>query len=213
MVSIGTVLTLGIVAAVGIIGYGLYRNSAAVGSALSRGTQTNVIDPLGNYFNNLFGGSTNGKAPTKSSAPLPTPLDPREPAFGFLPEAVAQLPTGDTAISLAEATELSNKYLPKAKAGAELILKSFAVSSQEDLITTATQIAKQSPTPALTQAYSIIEQARVSVGGVEPLTNKFYQLFTLANKPYGEAGKVLPLSKEAVQYYGGLGIVAREVYL
>ena len=108
-------------------------------------------------------------------------------------------------------TTIQSKYLPKAQESAKLILASFAPSSQEKLITSATAIAEKSATPALTQAYSIIDAARVSVGGKEPLTNKFYRLFTLANKPYYD--KVLPLSREAVQFYATKGVIAREVYL
>lgn len=209
MVSVGTVLTIGIVAAVGIAGYAVYRNLGKVGKVVTAGVTKSVSDPFGAWLDSVIGGTTNGGG---SGAPLP--LDPSEPAFGFLPEAEAPLSTDATlAITPTQAEILTKKYLPKAQESAELILKSFAPTSQQQLITTATEIAVKSPTPALTQAFSIVEQARVSVGGVDPLTNRFYQLFSLANKPYGEPGKVLPLSREAVQYYARVGVVAREIYL
>lgn len=212
MVSIGTVLTLGIAGAIAIAAYGVYTNLGKVSGALTRGIETTVTPAFGNYFDKLFGGvKTNGST---SSSTAPLPLDPSAPAFGFLPEAQAPPSTDATlAITQTEAKLLTTKYLPRARESAKTILKSFAPTSQEKLITTATKIALISPTPALTQAYSIVEQARVSVGGADPLTNRFYQLFTLANKPYGEPGKVLPLSKEAVQFYGSIGVVPRETYL
>jgi len=204
MVSIGTVITLGIVGGLAIVGYALYRNASSIGGAFSRGVTQNVTDPFGDYFENLFKDSTtNGGTP---SVP-----DPTKPAFGLLPEAVAQKPTGDVGITPKEATWYEKQYLERAQTSARTILASFAPSSQEKLITTATAIAEKSATPLLTQAYSIVDQARVSVGGKEPLTNKFYRLFTLANKPYYD--KVLPLSREAVQFYAKQGVIAREVYL
>jgi len=208
MVSIGTVLTLGIIGAVSIFGYAVYRNADKLGGAVSRGVEKNVTAPFGNYFENLFAdtpGNGNG-----ASVP-----DPTKPAFGLLPEAEAPTP-GQVPLAPQEALAIESKYAAQAQRNAELILKSFAPTSQQKLITAATEIAKQSPTPITTQAYSIIDAARVSVGGAEPLTNKFYRLFTLANKPYGAPSiqdRVLPLSREAVQAYAKVGVIAREVYL
>jgi len=203
-----TILTLGIIGAIAIGGYAVYRNLGKVGGVVSTGIQSSVTDPFGEWLDSMSKGST-----TNGGSGAPAPLDPSQPAFGFLPKADAPLSTdAGTAITPTYATSLEKKYLPKAQASAKLILQSFAPTSQEKLITVATSLAEKSPTPALTQAYSIVDQARVSVGGKEPLTNKFYQLFSLANKPlFG--GKILPLSKEAVQYYGKIGIVARENYL
>ncbi len=54
MVSIGTVLTLGIIGA-GIAGaYALYRSGGAIGGALSRGVETSLVNPLVDWANNLF---------------------------------------------------------------------------------------------------------------------------------------------------------------
>jgi len=208
MVSIGTVLTLGIVAAVGIVGYAVYRNLGKVGSAVSQGVTKSVSDPFGVWLDSVIGVSKNGTGSGTGEI-----LNPELPAFGFIPPVQAPLDTsGEFGIPPKEADVLTKRYLPRAQASAKLILQSFAPESQQQLITTATALGEKSPTPALTQAYSIVDQARVSVGGKEPLLNKFYQLFTLANKPIS-GGKILPLSKEAVQSYATFGIVAREVYL
>jgi len=208
LVSVGTILTLGIVAAIGVAGYAVYRNLGKVGGIVSTSIEKSITDPFGNWLDSLSGVSANGGIRNKTSV-----INPNEPAFGFLPEVQAPSDTsGAYGIPPKEATSLEAKYGPKAQASAELILKSFAPESQQKLITTATALAEKSPTPILTQAYSIVDQARVSVGGLDPLTNKFYQLFTLANKPIS-GGKILPLSKEAVQSYATFGIVAREVYL
>jgi len=204
LVSVGTILTLGIVAAVGIAGYAIYSNLGKVGTVVTAGVTKSVSDPFGNWLDSVIGGSKNGAGNGAGNGGIPSPLD-------VLPTATAQLPTGDVGILPAEAASLQSKYLPMAQQKAKLILESFAPSSQQKLITAATLIAEKSATPALTQAYSIIDAARVSVGGKEPLTNKFYRLFTLANKPFYD--KVLPLSKEAVQFYATKGVIAREVYL
>jgi len=209
MVSIGTVLTLGIVAAVGVVGYAVYRNIGKVGTAVTSSVTKSVSDPFSNWLDNVISGTKNGA----SSGTGVTPLDPNAPAFGFIPEVEAPLSTDATlGITPTQAEKLTKKYLPRAQASAKLILQSFAPTSQEKLITIATALGEKSPTPALTQAYSIVDQARVSVGGKEPLLNKFYQLFTLANKPIS-GGKILPLSKAAVQFYATKGVIAREVYL
>ncbi len=205
-----TILTLGIVAAVGIVGYAVYRNLGKVGSVVTTGVTKSISDPFGNWLDNIIGGTTNGAGSGTGGAP---PLNPNAPAFGLLPEAQAPLDTsGLYGITPKEGTSLEAKYGPKAQASAKLILQSFAPESQQQLISVASALAEKSPTPILTQAYSIVDQARLSVGGKEPLLNKFYQLFTLANKPIS-GGKILPLSKEAVQFYATKGIVAREVYL
>jgi len=211
MVSIGTFLTVGIIAGASVLGYAVYRNLDKVGGALARGTQEKLTDPFSNYLENLFVSSpSNGGNAKPANAPIPG--DPSAPAFGFIPEAVAQTPTASTAITPEYSVTLTDRYGAVAQEKAKVVLEMFAPSSQNILIKKSTEIAKKSPTPLLTQAYSIVDQARVSVGGAKPLTNKFYQLFSLANKPlFG--GRTLPLSREAVQYYGKTGIVAREVYL
>lgn len=63
MVSVGTVASLGIIGAIVIGGYALYRNSGKIGGALSRGVETNLTSPLGNYFDNLWKGT-----PTNSNS-------------------------------------------------------------------------------------------------------------------------------------------------
>jgi len=205
MVSVGTVLTLGIVAAIGIAGYAIYRNLGKVGTVVSSGVTKSISDPFGDWLDSVVGSSENGAGNGAGVPSLPS-----------LPVATAQLPTGDVGITPAYAASIESKYAAQAQRNAELILKSFAPGSQQQLITQATLLAEKSATPITTQAYSIIDAARVSVGGAEPLTNKFYRLFTLANKPYGAPsvqGKVLPLSREAVQAYAKFGVIAREVYL
>jgi len=205
MVSVGTVISLLAVGAIAAVGYAVYRNLDKIGGAVSRGVETNLTNPFGNYFENLF------RDTAVSASGPPSLPDPTKPAFGLFPEAIAQQPTGDVGITTKEGTSIEAKYGPRAQRNAQLILASFAPSSQQRLITRATKIAEKSATPVTTQAYSIIDAARVSVGGAEPLTNKFYRLFTLANKPYYD--KILPLSREAVQAYAKVGVVAREVYL
>jgi len=199
-----TLLTIGIVGAIGVAAYALYRNAGKIGTVVSTSVEKTLTDPLSKYLDSLSGNTPTNVGGTS----IP---DPNKPAFGLLPEAIAQTPTGDVGILPGEAASLESKYFPMAQTKAKLILESFAPTSQQKLITQATLIAEKSPTPALTQAYSIIDAARVSVGGSEPLTNKFYKLFTLANQPYYE--KVLPLSREAVQAYAKVGVIAREVYL
>lgn len=54
MVSIGTFLSIGIIGAVAIGGYALYRNLDKAGGALSRGVEQSITNPLGNYFENLW---------------------------------------------------------------------------------------------------------------------------------------------------------------
>jgi len=61
MVSIGTIATLGIVAAVGIAGYAVYTNLGKIGGAVSLGVTKSITDPFGIWLDNLFKTtSTNG---------------------------------------------------------------------------------------------------------------------------------------------------------
>jgi len=60
MVSAGTVITLGIIGAVGAAAVGLYAARNQIGGALSRGIEEGISNPFRNYFENLFRGSTNG---------------------------------------------------------------------------------------------------------------------------------------------------------
>jgi len=54
MVSIGSIFTLGIIGAVVVGGYALSRNADKVGSAFTRGVEETVVNPLGNWFDNLW---------------------------------------------------------------------------------------------------------------------------------------------------------------
>ena len=59
MVSLGTFLTLGAIAAIAAGGYALYRNADKLGGALSRGVETNITAPLGSYLDTLWQDVTN----------------------------------------------------------------------------------------------------------------------------------------------------------
>lgn len=208
MVSVGTLLTVGIVAAVGIASYAIYNNLGKVGAVVTAGVTKSVSNPFGDWLDSVIGGSQNGAGSGGGGG--------SGGALPGLPVATAQLPTGDVGITESQAASIENKYAKQAQINAQLILKSFAPGAQKQLITAATLLAEQSATPITTQAYSIIDAARVSVGGEDPLLNKFYRLFTLANKPYGALavqGKILPLSRSAVQAFAKVGVIAREVYL
>jgi len=77
MVSIGTVFTIGIVAAIAAGGYAVYRNADKIGGALSRGVEGYISNPLGSYFENLF---KNLPAPPVSQpGPSTTPPPPPGP--------------------------------------------------------------------------------------------------------------------------------------
>jgi len=76
MVSVGTLLSLGIIGAIGIGAYALYRSSGAVGSALSRGVETSLVNPIIDWANSLFKISPASVATSGSSVPnTNTPQD------------------------------------------------------------------------------------------------------------------------------------------
>lgn len=54
MVSPGNVVSAIVAGAVIASGYGLYVNREKIGAALSRGVESTITNPLGNYFENLF---------------------------------------------------------------------------------------------------------------------------------------------------------------
>jgi len=86
MVSIGTVITLGIIGAASIGAYALYRNADKAGGALSRGVEENISVPLGNWFDNLWQ-SVNPLSPGPGQDSPINPVtifDPLPPAYGDL---------------------------------------------------------------------------------------------------------------------------------
>ena len=54
MVSIGSVFGLLLAGGAALVGYGLYQNRDAIGSALTRGTQVHISNPIGDWFEGLF---------------------------------------------------------------------------------------------------------------------------------------------------------------
>lgn len=66
MVSIGTVFSLAIAGAIGIGAFVVYRNRNEIGSAFSRGIESSISAPIGNYFTNLFNSVT-----PRASSPIP----------------------------------------------------------------------------------------------------------------------------------------------
>jgi len=66
MVGIGTIFTIGIIGAVIAGGYALSRNTDKIGSALSRGVEGYLTNPLGNWFDNLWTDITNVSSPATS---------------------------------------------------------------------------------------------------------------------------------------------------
>jgi len=65
MVSVGTLLSVGVVGAVVAAGVAVYANRGGIGQALTRGIQGTLTDPLGDFVGGLFrsaAGSGNGSA-------------------------------------------------------------------------------------------------------------------------------------------------------
>jgi len=68
MVSIGTVLTLGIVAAIAAGGYAVYASREQLGAAAARGVQETLVSPLRNWADSLWSAIA-GPAPGPTSGP------------------------------------------------------------------------------------------------------------------------------------------------
>lgn len=67
MVSLGTIISIGVVGTAILGGYALYRNSNKIGGALSRGVEKNLTTPFGNYFDNLWKGVNVNSSNTSKS--------------------------------------------------------------------------------------------------------------------------------------------------
>jgi len=89
MVSFGTILGVIFAGAVAVGGYALYSNRDKLGGAVSRGVETNITNPLGNYFDSLWKGidavgstakaiDTTIKKTTTSIRTQPPPLTPTD---------------------------------------------------------------------------------------------------------------------------------------
>lgn len=54
MVSIGTIASLATIAGVAIGAYALWRSRAAIGGAVTRGVESNIVDPVNTWFEGLW---------------------------------------------------------------------------------------------------------------------------------------------------------------
>jgi len=71
MVSVGTILTVGIIGAIAAGGYAVYRNSGKLGSAVSRGVEETLVNPLGRWADSLWSSIAN---PFESSTSGPSSI-------------------------------------------------------------------------------------------------------------------------------------------
>ena len=84
MVSIGTVFGLLLAGGAALVGYGLYQNRSAIGSALARGTEVNITNPIGDWFENLFrNNENNGEGDNNDNQE--SPIIPPDPNNTFIP--------------------------------------------------------------------------------------------------------------------------------
>jgi len=93
MVSLGTFITLGAIAAIAAGGYAVYRNADKIGGALSRGVEQTLTKPLGDWADNLwssianpFGIGEGAQASIKTEGPA-TFTPGIQPSPGLLPQA------------------------------------------------------------------------------------------------------------------------------
>ena len=85
MVSIGTVFGLLLAGGAALVGYGLYQNRGAIGSALARGTEVNITNPIGDWFESLFrNNENNGEGDNNDNQEQP-PIIPPDPNNTFIP--------------------------------------------------------------------------------------------------------------------------------
>jgi len=96
MVGLGTILSVGIAGAVAIGSYALYVNRDKLGGALSRGVETNVINPLGNYFDSLWSAIANPTKGTNLSPSTPRPTTQTILTKEGLTQVPLRTPTGKT---------------------------------------------------------------------------------------------------------------------
>jgi len=82
MVSIGTIISFGVIGAIIAGSYAVYRNSDKIGGALSRGLQTNITTPLGSWADSLFTNTSNNLPNTTQNI---TPVDPNSDTSRFNP--------------------------------------------------------------------------------------------------------------------------------
>jgi len=96
MVSLGTVLTVGIVAAIAAGGYAVYRNADKIGGAFSRGVEQNLTNPLGVWADSLWSGITKPTEGTNLSPSTPRPTTTTTLTKEGLTEVPLLTPTGKT---------------------------------------------------------------------------------------------------------------------
>jgi len=197
MVSIGTILTLGIIGAIGVGGYAVYRNLDKIGGALSTGVEKSITDPLGNWLDNLFkdtpssgvSGSTNtqediivqagGKVINTEFVDDPTKFNPPGVTNYGYPTSPYGIPTS-----------------PKVTATPTPTGTAFSVELFEG------GAAPLPPTPPV-----------IKVNG-ETFQQSLFKLLTLGGQCIGTTCvKPIPLSQSEIFSFAKQGQIAHEVYL
>lgn len=211
MVDAKIFLSLGVIAGIGVLGYAVYRNLDKIGGAFARGTTQSIIDPFGNFFENLFSssnGGTNGNGTGPSSIagetvngvtiPADTTVQKDKTVTSSTPPT-AVIPGAAAAKSQ---TQKVSDYLTN-------LFGAFSASAQLQLLQEGAKVPTKTQFPAKEGLTNVINLALKSVGGTDP---KLYQLKTLGGKVW--AGTVpQPLSKQAVSFYATKGIIAHQIYL
>jgi len=91
MVSIGTIITLGVIAAITAGGYAVYRNVDPIRGAVSRGVETNLVNPLRDWADSLW----SGIAAVNENISDPDPSTSKSTKF-YDPSKTVYTPTGKT---------------------------------------------------------------------------------------------------------------------
>lgn len=93
MVSVGTFLSLGIIGAVGVGIYAVYRNADKIGGALATGIEESIVNPFGNWVDSLWFTPSNGSQTSTTPGQTQTVTQPTVPGQPTLPGSTTPKPT------------------------------------------------------------------------------------------------------------------------
>ena len=218
MVSLGSILGIGAAAAVGLGAYALYQNRAAIGGALSRGTQISIVNPVGEFFENLFrSNEDNGSGePDNTQGPTgPPPVIPTDD-----PGPVDEFPENEPnrnndyipcSNNPADSRTWCNDYtpppeqdfMPRNSETSATRLANFNENSRESILDRAEEIAAETGQNEGNSIDTAILQS-ISYEG-QASGNRFYDVYQNGELVFNE----YPLSPEAREYYLDLGYSVR----
>ena len=202
MVSIGTAFGLLLAGGAALVGYGLYQNRDAIGSALARGTEVNITNPIGDWFENLFRSNENdGSGNQGNNQGQNPPLNDGNFNNDYVP--CSNNPADSRTWCEGYTPPPEQDFLPRNSDTSAVRLSNFQESGRSTILDRAEAIAAERGINEGNAIDTAILESISYPGEAEQ--NRFYDVVQNGETVFNE----YPLSPEAVDYYKEAGYSVR----